>query len=187
MTPMSEPQTQPTAAPAKPAPPQRVLPSQEEIAAWIGGDEGATVGALFETLDVKRFDVLVLQVRKEELVPQHWQAISRRQAPDDAEFDRLPEAGRLRLLYKDGELARRRLGALKVAWRELRGRRPALWTVPDLFAAIRRIIEHQREVDFNDLLSASRDVWRTIELPSGREQLDILWNCLALIRTNTKK
>lgn len=183
---MSEPQPQPIAA-AQPAPPPRALPSFDDLAAWIQGGEVPVVGALLEGLEVKRFDALVLQIRKEELIPQHWQAITPRTPQDDSEFDRLPEVGRLRLLYRDQELARRRLDSLRVGWRELRSRRPALWTVPDLFAAIRRILEHDRAVDLYDLLTATRDVWRTLGLPNGQEQLDILWNCLALIRKSTKK
>jgi hypothetical protein len=69
----------------------------------------------------------------------------------------------------------------------LAGKQPALWTTPDLFAAIRRIIDRQRQVDLHDLLSAARDVWRDQTLPRGREQLDMLWACLAFVRQKTKK
>ena len=63
--------------------------------------------------------------------------------PEDAEFERLPEIGRLRQVYRDQALARKRLDAMKIAWRELRGKRPSLWQVPDLMAAMRRIIAKQ--------------------------------------------
>ena len=186
----------PPAAPAaaKPAPkpaaaaaPARPLPAPEEIADWIAGEDLPVLANLFDGLTVARFDVLVNQVRKEELLPQHWQVITAREAPDDLVFDRLPEVGNLRVRYKDQELARRRTENLRVAWRELRGRRPALWTVADLFAGMRRIVERNRPVDWHDLLSAVRDVWRGLELPHGREQLEVLWACLVQVRKSTKK
>jgi hypothetical protein len=176
-----------TAAAAAPAAPARPLPSQEDIADWIHGKDMPLLGALFEGLNVARFDALVMQVRKEELIPQHWQAISDRALPDDLTFERLPEVGGLRIRYKNQELSRRRIAPLRLAWRELAGRRPAMWTVADLFAAMRRLYEHNAKVDWTDLLTAVRDVWRGLELPIGREQLEVLWSCLALIRKNTKK
>src|SRR4051812_30418612 len=175
------------AAPAAPPAPARALPSQEDIAAWIEGVDNPLLGVLFEGLNVARFDALIMQVRKEELLPQHWQVISDRNVPDDLEFERLPEVGRLRVRYKDQPLARRRLAPLRVAWRELAGRRPGIWTVADLFAAVRRIYEHNAKVDWNDLLIAIRDIWRDHDLPYGGEQLDVLWSCLAQIRKSTKK
>jgi len=175
------------ARPAAPAAPVRPLPSQEDIADWIHGRDVPLIGALFEGLNVARFDALVMQVRKEELVPQHWQAISDRAVPDDLTFERLPEVGGLRIRYKNQELSRRRIAPLRLAWRELAGRRPAMWTVADLLAAMRRLYEHGAKVDWTDLLTAVRDVWRDLELPIGREQLEVLWSCLALIRKNTKK
>lgn len=178
------PPAKPAAAPAAPA---RALPTQEDIAAWIEGTDNPLVGVLFEGLNVARFDALIMQVRKEELLPQHWQVISDRRVPEDLEFDRLPEVGALRVRYKDQELSRRRLAPLRIAWRELAGRRPGVWTVADLFAALRRIYEHNHKVDWNDLLCAVRDVWRDRDLPHGKEQLDMLWSCLAQIRKSTKK
>lgn len=169
------------------AAPARALPSPEEIGEWIHGAELPTLGALFEGLPVAKFDALVLQVRKEELVPQHWQVISERSELDDLDFERLPEIGRLRVRYKNQELSRRRLHNLRYGWRELGGKRPAVWTVPDLFAAMRRIIEHGHPVDWTDFLSALRDIWHDLELPHGREQLEILWNCLLQMRKSTKK
>jgi hypothetical protein len=179
----------PTPPPATPAAtaPARALPSPEEIGAWIHGADLPTLGALFEGLPVAKFDALMMQVRKEELVPQHWQVLSSHAAPDDLEFDRLREVGRLRVRYKNQELSRRRLHDLRYGWRELGGRRPAVWTVPDLFAAMRRIIEHGHKVDWNEFLAAVRDVWRDLELPHGREQLEVLWACLVQIRKSTKK
>lgn len=169
------------------AAPARALPSPEDIGEWIHGAELPTLGALFEGLPVAKFDALVLQVRKEELVPQHWQVISERGELDDLDFERLSEVGRLRVRYKNQELSRRRLLNLRYGWRELAGKRPAVWTVPDLLAAMRRIIEHGHPVDWTDFLTAQRDIWRDLELPHGREQLEILWNCLVQMRKSTKK
>jgi hypothetical protein len=174
-------------AAAAAAGPPRALPSDEDIAAWIHGADVPTLGAVFEGIDVKRFDALVMQVRKEELVPQHWQVLSSHAVPDDLVFNRLPEVGRLRVRYKDQELSRRRLHNLRFAWMEMGGRRPAIWTVADLLAAMRRIYEKKHPVDWTELLSAMRDIWRDSDLPFGREQLEILWACLVLIRKNTKK
>src|SRR6185295_5998312 len=175
----------PAAAPA--AAPARALPSPEEIGEWIHGADLPTLGALFEGLPVAKFDTLVMQVRKEELLPQHWQAISDHTPPDDLTFERLPEVGRLRVRYKNQELSRRRLQQLRYGWRELGGLRPAMWNVSDLFAAMRRIIEKKHPVDWNDFLSAQRDVWRDLALPFGREQIEILWACLVQMRKSTKK
>ena len=184
----------PDKSPGKPAPaaaaaaaPARALPSPEEIGDWIHGADLPTLGALFEGLPLAKFDALVMQVRKEELIPQHWQPLSAPIPQDDLAFERLAEVGRLRVRYKNQELARRRVAQLLWGWRELRGKRPALWTVADLFAAMRRIIEKKHPVDWTEFLSAQRDVWRDLVLPFGREQLEVLWNCLLLIRKNTKK
>jgi len=169
------------------AAPARALPTPEDITEWIHGADVPTIGALFEGLDVKRFDALVMQVRKEELVPQHWQVLSSHAAPDDLVFNRLPEVGRLRVRYKDQELSRRRLHHLRFGWMELGGRRLAMWTVADLLAAMRRIYEKKHPVDWTEFLSAVRDIWRDSDLPFGRDQLEILWASLVLIRKNTKK
>lgn len=177
----------PTVPAGSAAAPARALPSPEEIGEWIHGAELPTLGALFEGLPVAKFDALVLQVRKEELVPQHWQVISERGELDDLDFERLSEVGRLRVRYKNQELSRRRVAQLHYGWRELAGKRPAVWTVPDLLAAMRRIIEHRHPVDWTDFLTAQRDVWRDLELPHGREQLEILWNCMVQMRKSTKK
>jgi hypothetical protein len=177
-------------APAKaaaPAAPPRALPSDEDIAAWIHGADVPVIGAVFEGIDVKRFDALVMQVRKEELVPQHWQVLSSHTPPDDEVFNRLPEVGALRVRYKDQELSRRLLSQLRYGWMEMGGRRPALWTVPDLLAAMRRIYDKKHPVNWTDFLTTVRDIWRNSDLPFGREQLEILWACMVLIRKNTKK
>ena len=172
---------------AKPEPPARDLPSDEDIAAWAGGAEIASIGTLFEGLQLKRFDAFSAQIRNKEILPQHWQAISAESAPADEVFDGLPEVGHLRVKYADQELARRRLGAMKIAWRELRGKRPGLWQVGDLVAALRRIIQKDVEVDFYELLSGARDLWRGMTLPMGKEQVEILWASIVLIRKGTKK
>ncbi|HEY4575110.1 MAG TPA: hypothetical protein VIJ26_14125, partial [Thermoanaerobaculia bacterium] len=163
------------------------LPSPEEIGEWIHGADLPTLAALFDGLPVAKFDILVMQVRKEELVPQHWQVISDHTPPDDLTFDRLPEIGRLRVRYKDQELSRRRVEQLRLGWRELGGLRPAMWTVADLLAAMRRIIDKKRPVNWNEFLAAQRDVWRDLALPHGREQTEVLWNCLVQMRKSTKK
>lgn len=180
----SKPPAEPEQA-AKPAKPPRELPSQEQIADWYGGADCPSIDNLFNNLVVMKLDALVMQIRKQELVPQHWQILEDRRV-DEEEFDRLPEVGRLRVRYKNQELARRRLAALRVAWRELRGKRPNQWTVPDVLAAMRRIIEKKQEVDFHDLLSAVRDVWADISLPFGQEQREILWAVVSFVREKTK-
>jgi hypothetical protein len=183
------------AAPApapRPAPAARELPTVEAIGNWIAGTDLPSLAALFQVptgapLPLAKFDALGMQIKKEELLPQHWQVISDHQIPDDSLFDGLAEAGRLRLTYRDQELSRRRLGNLKLAWRELGAKQPSLWTVPDLLAAMRRLIDRKAEFDVYELLCAVRDVWRGLRLPHGKEQLEILWACLAFIRQKTKK
>ena len=58
--------------PPKPAAPPRELPSQEAIADWYAGADCPSIDNLFNNLVVMRFDALVMQIRKEELLPQHW-------------------------------------------------------------------------------------------------------------------
>lgn len=172
----------------KPAPPPaRELPDLEGIARWAQGEDYPLLGVLFEKLPLPKFDILVMQVKKAELLPQHWQVISSHQVPEGLRFDDLYEAGKLRVQYRDQELSRRRLAALEVAWEELRGKAPSLWTASDVFAALRRIIQKKRDVDFYDLLTAVRDVWSGLTIPHGREQLEVLWGCLEFVRTKTKK
>ena len=177
----------PAAPTPKPTPPPRDLPSEEEIAAWVQGADLPSLANLFNILPLKKFDALVMQIRKAELVPQHWQVITSTEPPDEALFDGLPSVAKLRRGYRDGELAERRLAAIKAAWIELRGLQPSLWTTPDLFAAMRRIIDKKIEIEFHELLSAVRDVWRNLDLPSGKENLEILWASLAFVRGKTKK
>jgi hypothetical protein len=173
-------------APKKPAPkPERNLPTQEQVAAWVEGADLPTLDHLFDLLNTKTFDAKVMVIKKEELLPQHWQVISRLEAPPDEEFDALAEIGRLR--DAGGEAVERRIEALRVGWRELRGKRPSLWNASDVFAALRRIIDKKRDVAFHDFLSGVRDVWRGLTLPQGREQLEVLWACLDFIRSKTKK
>jgi hypothetical protein len=175
------------APPPKPKPEPRELPSEEEIASWAQGADLPSLANLFNILPIKKYDALVMQIRKAELVPQHWQVIASVEPPDEALFDALPSVAKLRRGYRDEELSERRLAPLKVAWVELRGLQPSLWTTPDLFAAMRRIIDKKIEIDFHDLLSAVRDVWRNLDLPSGKENLEILWASLAFVRSKTKK
>jgi hypothetical protein len=197
---MSEPETPsaddaPAAAPApapKPAVAARELPDVEAIGRWAGGEDLPSLAALFQMptgapLPLAKFDALGMQIKKEELLPQHWQVIADHSVADDSLFDRLGEVERLRARYGDEELAQRRLANLRLAWRELGGKQPALWTVPDLLAAMRRLFDRKIEFDVHELLSAVRDVWRGMTLPFGREQLEILWACLAFIRGKTKK
>ena len=175
------------APPPKPKPEPRELPSEEEIASWVQGADLPSLANLFNILPLKKYDALVMQIKKAELVPQHWQVISSTEAPDEAAFEALPAVAKLRRGYRDEALADRRLAALKTAWIELRGLQPSMWAAPDLFAAMRRIIDKKIEVDFHDLLSAVRDVWRNLGLPRGQENLEILWTCLAFVRGKTKK
>lgn len=178
----------PKKAPAgKPATPPRDLPSQEQIAAWVRGDDLPTLSFLFDQLITLRFDALVMQIRKAELLPQHWQVISQREIADPGAFAGLPAVRRLREGYGDAEAGRNRIAALEVGWTELGGKQPSLWTVADLFVVLRRVIDRKLDVDFNDLLSGARDVWRGQTLPHGRNQLDELWACLSFVRTKTKK
>jgi hypothetical protein len=175
------------APPPKPKPPPRELPSEEEIATWVQGADLPSLANLFNTLALKKYDALVMQIRKAELVPQHWQVIASTEPPDEALFDTLPSVAKLRRGYGNADLAGRRLTALRTAWVELRGLQPSLWTTPDLFAAMRRIIDKKIDIDFHELLSAARDVWRNLDLPSGKENLEILWASLAFVRGKTKK
>jgi hypothetical protein len=174
------------AAPPKDEGPPRALPSHDDIARWAAGGD-ANVGILFEGLPLARFDAFVTKIRNEEILPQHWQVISAMRPPADDEFERLPEVGRMRQHYRDQAVARPRLDAIKIAWRELRGKRPNLWAVPDLLAAMRRIIAKQIAIDWTDLLTAVRDLWRSSTLPAGKEHVEILWACLGVVRDGTKK
>ena len=184
--PKAEPKPKPT------PPPARELPAVEAIGDWIHGGELPLLAALFEMptgapLPLAKFDALGMQLKKAELLPQHWQVITDHSVPDDLLFENLPEAGRLRIAYRDQELSRRRLSNLKLAWQELGGKQPSLWTVPDLLAGMRRLYDQKIDFDVYELLTAVRDVWRSLKLPHGREQLEILWACLAFIREKTKK
>jgi len=179
--------------PPKPAPPPaRELPDVEAIGRWAAGEELPLLVALFQMptgapLPLAKFDALGMQIRKEELLPQHWQVISDHSIADESVFETLPAVNRLRTGYRDQELARRRIGNLKLAWLELGGKQPSLWSVPDLLAAMRRLMDKGVEFDVYELLCAMRDVWSGMTLPFGREQLEILWACLAFIRGKTRK
>ena len=178
---------EPKPKPKPPAKPARELPELDGIARWAAGADYPLLGVLFENLPLPKFDGLVMQIKKEELLPQHWQVISAHQAPEGLRFDDLYEVGRLRIQYKDQELSRRRLAALEAAWEELRGKAPSLWTASDVFAALRRIIQKKREVSFYELLTAVRDVWGNLTIPHGREQTEVLWACLEFVRKKTRK
>lgn len=173
----------PKTPPPKKAP--RDLPSPEEIAAWAHGADCPKLGELFN-VPLAKWDAFGMQLKKEELLPQHWQVLTAIAAPDDAVFESLPAVGRLRVSYRDQDLSRRRLGALREAWRALRGKQPSLWTVSDLFAAVRRLMDQKVAVDWTDLLTATRDVWAGLTVPHGREQLEVLWACLAFIRSKSR-
>jgi hypothetical protein len=180
----------PPATDPKPAPPKkpaRVLPTAEDIARWVEGEDLPSLENLFNLLNTKLFDAKVMQIKKEELLPQHWQVISRLEPPPDEEFYALPVVQRLRDQAADKETGDERVEALHVAWQELRGKHPSLWNASDVFAAMRRIVDKKRDVSFHALLSAVRDVWRGSDLPQGREQLEVLWACLDFIRSKTKK
>lgn len=174
------------AKPPAPEPPARVLPTAEDIAAFIAGEDMPQIGHLFDQRPIKLFDVLWLQLKKEELLPQHWQILPNVEV-DPADFDSLSEVGRLRTLYRDQQLSRTRLEQLKTVWIHLRGQQPSLWTVADVFHALRRILEKGDVVDYHHLLAGVRDVWRTMTLPAGRQRLDELWAVLEFVRTKSKK
>ncbi len=187
-TPAAASEAAPPKPPPKPKPAPRELPTMEGIAAFIQGEDYPLVNALFDQLVLPKFDGLYAQIKKEEILPQHWQVIAAREVESDVAFADLPVVRRLRQGYDDDdEVAAARLAALEVAWEELRGKNPALWTAQDVFHAMRRILEKKRPIDHHDLLSAVRDVWRGLTLPHGREQLEQLWACLAFIRTKTRK
>ncbi len=171
----------------KPKPPPRQLPDFEGIAAWAQGEDYPLLGVLFENLPLAKFDGLVMQIKKAELLPQHWQVISRHQVPEGVEFNDFHAVGRLRVAYKDQELSRRRLGALEAAFEELRGKNPSLWTASDVFAAVRRILQKKRDVNVYDLLTAVRDVWGGLSIPHGKEQTEVLWAVLDFVRSKTRK
>ena len=88
---------------------QALAAALQPVREWIAGAEVPAVGGLFSRLNLKTFDALVMQIRKEELLPQHWQVISAKSAPPDLEFDGLAEVGRLRLRHRDQEASRRRI------------------------------------------------------------------------------
>ncbi len=164
----------------------RDLPTAAEVAAWIAGGPCPKIGALLD-VPLAKLDALWMQIKKEELLPEHWQPFATVDgAPEDDTFERLAEVGRLRLTYRDQELSRRRLAALKLAWVELRGKQPSLWTVSDLFAAARRLVAKSLTVDWHDLLTATRDVWAGMTVPAGRDQLDHLWIVLGFVREKSK-
>ncbi len=171
----------------KPKPPPRPLPDEEGIARWVEGEDYPVLAALFDQLVLPKFDGLFAQIKKQELLPQHWQVISAHRVPDGLSFDELASVRRLKAFYEDPEVAARRLSALQTAWEELRGKRPSRWNASDIFAAMRRVIQKKLDIDFHELLSAVRDVWRGMTLPHGREQLEVLWACLDYIRTKTRK
>lgn len=173
--------------PPKPKPPPRPLPDEEGIGRWVEGEDYPVLAALFDQLVLPKFDGLFAQLKKQELLPQHWQVISTHEIPDGAKFEELASVRRLEASYSDPAVAKRRLGALEVGWRELRGKQPSRWNASDVFAILRRVIQKKRDVDFHDLLSAVRDVWSGMSLPQGRDQLEVLWGCLDYIRTKTRK
>ncbi len=175
----------------RPAPPARELPEIEAIGRWAAGEELPLLAALFQMptgapLPLAKFDALGMQIRKEELLPQHWQPLTDHTPPDDSLFDGLTEVARLRVVYGDPALTERRLAHLRLAWRELAGKQPSLWRVADVLAAMRRLIVAKTDFEPYELLSAVRDVYRGMSLPFGREQLEILWACLAFIRGKTR-
>lgn len=176
----------PSGSPGKPTPPSGAeaagqAPGPEEITAWLRGRDLPTLGGLFDGMTAAGLEGLAAELRRERLIPgpASW---STGAAPrDPLAFDRLPEVGRLRVRYKNQELSRRRLAQLRLVWEELGGRRPADWTVADLFTAMPGIVRregHGRPVDWTELLSALRDVWRDLELREARERLTALGRCL---------
>jgi hypothetical protein len=159
-------------------------PTPEEITAWLRGRDLPNLGRLFDGRTAADLEGLAARLRGERLLPglASW---STGAAPrDPLAFDRLPEVGRLRVRYKNQELSRRRLAQLRLVWEELGGRRPADWTVADLFTAMPGIVRREgrgRPVDWTELLSALRDIWRDLEPGEARERLTWLGRCLTRI------
>ncbi|HVR98086.1 MAG TPA: hypothetical protein VMW27_15820 [Thermoanaerobaculia bacterium] len=179
----------PSESPGKPTPPSgveapSVLPGPEEILAWLRGRDLPQLGRLFDGLTAGEVQALAADLRRERQLPglASWAAgVAPR---DPMALDRLPEIGRLRVRYKNQELSRRRVAQLRLVWEELGGRPPADWTVADLFTAMPGIIERGergRPVDWTELLSALRDVWRDLEPREARERLTLLGRCLTRI------
>ncbi len=154
-------------------------PAQRDIEAWIRGEDGPAVGALLQGLDAASFDALVARLRLEGLLtvpspPSHDQL-------DDLSYNRLPDIGALRVHYKNQELSRQRIHHLRFGWRELAGRPPAHWSVTDLFYAIWKIYQKGHPVDWTEMLTGVRDIWR-LELARNRPRLEALWRSLDRLR-----
>jgi hypothetical protein len=173
-------------------------PSVGDLERWLQGEEVPEIGALFARLDFARLDWARLEVAAvqaanpvgsaspEPAPARRAPAGSRRGLPEDLKFHRLPEIGDLRVLYKNHEVSRRRVNALHFGWRELGGKRPAEWTVVELLQVLRRdALAAGRQADPADLLSAARDVWRTLEPPRGQERLEELGKALAQLRMDS--
>ena len=185
---MSEATPDPAAAkPAKPAPPPRVLPTQEDVARFIAGEDVPEIENLFNLRALKMYDALYMQIKKAELLPQHWQPLTRHEQPDGDAFDSLAAIKRLRAQYGESETSAARVGQLKQAWLALAGKSPSLWTADDLFVAMRRMLASGDKPEYHEMLSAARDLWRGHKLPLGQEQLELLWVCLDFAREKTKK
>ena len=161
-------------------------PSPGHLERWLQGEEVPEIGALFARLDFARLEAAAVSVPvPEPTTPRRAPAVSRRGLPEDLKFHRLPEIGALRVLYKNQEVSRRRVNALHFGWRELGGKRPAEWTVAELLQVLRRdALAAGRQADPADLLTAARDVWRTLEPPQGRERLEELGRALKRLRTD---
>ena len=50
-----------------------------------------------------------------------------------------------------------------------------------------KVPSKQIAIDWTDLLTAVRDLWRSSSMPAGKEHVEILWACLAVVRDGTKK
>lgn len=156
------------------------LPSEADLARWLQGEDVPLAG-LLARLEMSP----ALQAGPETSPQRRAPAGHRRGLPDDLKFHRLPEVGDLRVFYKNHEVARRRSEALLFGWRELGGKRPAEWTVDDLFQVLSR---GGHQVDPADLLAAARDIWRGLDPRSpqggGQERIEALGRALARLRTD---
>jgi hypothetical protein len=169
---MSEPTppAAPSAAPPvpkPPAPPPRPLPSEDDVARWAQGEEVPLLGALFAILDLAKFDLLVTQIRKRGAAASAL-ATARPSRGAGGRSSRCCRRSNLRVHYRDHELARRRVDALRAGWRALRGKRPGLWEAADFYAAYRRLLQQRESVAAYDLLTALRDVGARRALPAAR-------------------
>lgn len=167
-----------------PTPPP--LPDDSDLGRWLAGDEDATIDGIFWQLAPHRFDRLIARLHQRGRLPHH-QDPATGPVPEPEVLHRLPEIDRLRRRYPRSGLASVRLHAIENGWRDLAGKRPALWTVGDLLVAVRRAIHDGDRADPSALVAAARDIWRDLPLPHGERQLGLLLPCLEHLRDDARR